>query len=121
MATPEKILNRTEEIVAGCKEARHISLGDRDDFIEIMKRACAGTNGLTADDKLQACAENLANLTYLFIRDKLEGAAAAGFWPALFRLIERCKNQIVIISLGAFALLAYRPQIIQIVNHFTGQ
>jgi len=121
MATPEKILNRTEEIVAGCKEARHISLGDRDDFIEIMKRACAGTNGLTTDDKLQACAENLANLTYLFIRDKLEGATAAGFWPGLFRLIDRCRWQITIIVLGAFALLAYRPQIAQIVEHFTSR
>lgn len=121
MATPEKILNRTEEIVAGCKEARHISLGDRDDFIEIMKRACAGTNGLTADDKLQACAENIANLTYLFIRDKLEGATAAGFWPALFRLIYLTRWQITIIAIGAFILFGYRPEIVDGVRALIGR
>ena len=121
MATPEKIQNRTDEIVVACKDARHISLGDRDDWIEIMKRACAGTNGLTTDEKLQACAENLANLTYLFIRDKLEGAAARGFWPALFRLIERCRWQLTIIILGAYVLLGYRPQIVEALEALRGR
>jgi hypothetical protein len=118
MAIPQKVQNRTDEIVAACKTAKDVSLGDRDDFIAIMMEACEGTNGLTPEEKLQANSVNLANLCYLFIRDKLEGRPA-GFWPALFRLIERCKWQITIIVLGAFALLAYRPQIAQLIEHLT--
>lgn len=120
MATPEKIQNRTDEIVVACKDARHISLGDRDDWIEIMKRACAGTNGLTTDEKLQACAENLANLTYLFIRDKLEGERGGGR-AGLYRLIRDCRWQITIIALGAFVLLGYRPQIVEALKALFGR
>lgn len=118
MAVPEKIRNRTDEIVAALKESRSLSLSDRDDYIEIMKKACEGTNGLSLDEKIQACAENMANFCYLFLRDKLEGWPS-GFWPALFRLVERCRWQITIIVLGALALFAYRPEIAGILKQFT--
>ena len=118
MAVPQKVQNRTDAIVSACKTATNVSLSNRDDYIAIMTEACEGTNGLSSEEKLQANSVNIANLCYLFIRDKLEDRPA-GFWPALFRLIERCKWQITIIVLGAFALLAYRPQIAQLVEHLT--
>jgi hypothetical protein len=112
MAVPEKVANRTEEIVAALKESRDLSLGDKDSFIEIMKRACAGCNGLTPDEKLQACAENIANLCYLMIKDKLEGGRVVGFWPHLFRLIERRTWAFVVIALAVIVLVGTSPEII---------
>ena len=116
MAVPQKIQNRTEEIVQALKEDRNLPLSDRDDYIEIMTQSAEGTNGLTTDQKLQACAENTANLCYLYIRDKLEGGG--GGRAGLYRLIYKCRNQIVVIVLGAFALLAFRPQLAAILEHF---
>lgn len=110
MAIPQKIQNRTDELVAALKTAKTLSLGDRDDYIEIMNEACEGTNGLTVEEKTQANSVNLANLCYLFLRDKIEGAS--GFWPALFRLIYLCRWQITILGLGAFVLFGYRPEIV---------
>ncbi len=120
MAIPQKVQNRTDEIVAACKTAKDVSLGDRDDFIAIMTEACEGTNGLTPEEKLQANSVNLANLCYLFIRDKLEGRPA-GFWPSLFRLLYLCRWQITIISLGAFVLFGYRPEIVEGVRAIIGR
>ena len=113
MAMTAKVQNRLDEIVAALKETRNLSLGDRDDDIEIITQTAAGTNGLSLEEKVQALSENLFNLSYLFIRAQLEGAAAAGFWPALFRLLERCRWQVTIIALGAFVLFGYRPEIIE--------
>ncbi len=120
MAVTQKVQNRLAETVAALRDSKALSLSDKDDYIEIISEAAEGTNGLTIEQKTQANSVNIFNLCYLFMRDKLEGRVF-GFWPALFRLIERCKWQITIIVLGAFALLAYRPQIIQIVDHFTGK
>lgn len=110
MAMAAKIRNRLDELVAALKETRNLSLGDRDDDIEILTQTAEGTNGLSLEEKVQALSENLFNLCYLFIRAQLEGGAAAGFWPALFRLIERCRWQITIVALGVCAVLAFRPQ-----------
>ena len=121
MAVPQKIRNRTEEVTAALKECRHLTLSERDDLIEIMAEACEGTNGLTVEDKTQANSVNLANLCYLVIRDKIEGTAAAGFWPLFFRWAERCSWQLVIIALGAFVLFGYRPEIVGAIKAIAGR
>ncbi len=118
MAVTQKIQNRLTETVAALRDSKTLSLSDKDDYIEILSEAAEGTNGLTVEEKTQANSVNIFNLCYLFMRDKLEGRVF-GFWPSLFKLIERCKWQITIIILGAFALLAYRPQIAQMVEYFT--
>jgi len=118
MAVPEKIANRTERIVAALREARHLSLGDRDSFVEIMKRSCIATNGMSAEEKLQACSENIADLCYLIIKDKLEGPATVGFWPSLFRLIDRHPVAFVVLVLGAYVLAGYRPEIVENLKAF---
>lgn len=107
MAIPQKIRNRTDEIVAALKECRSMSLNERDDLIEIMTEACEGANGLDLEAKTQANSQNIANLCYLFIREKLEGG---GSRAGLYRLLFKCRHQITVIILGAFALLAFRPQ-----------
>jgi len=123
MAMQQKIRNRLDEITAALKESKAVSLADKDDFIEIMAEAAEGTNGLTVAEKTQANSVNIFNLCYLFMRDKLEGAGAAahGFWPALFRLIERCRWQLTIIILGAYVLLGYRPQIVEALEALRGR
>lgn len=117
MAITQKIQNRLTEVVAAIRDSKTLSLSDKDDFIEILSEAANGTNGLKSEEKLQANSVNIFNLCYLFLRDKLEGRPT-GFWPYLFRLIERCRWQITLIVLGAFALLAYRPQIAAILEHY---
>ena len=117
MAITQKIQNRLSETVAALRDSKTLSLSDKDDYIEILSEAAEGTNGLTVEEKTQANSVNIFNLCYLFLRDKVEGRPT-GFWPCLFRLIERCRWQITIIVLGAFALLAYRPQIAAILDHF---
>ena len=121
MGISQKTKNRLDELTATLKENRALSLNERDDYIEILAEAAAGTNGLTVEEKTQANSVNIFNLCYLVIRDKLEGAAYGGFWPSLFRLIERCSWQIVIIVLGAFVLFGYRPQIAESLNNLLGR
>lgn len=113
MAMTQKTKNRLEETIAELKAAKHISLGDRDDYIELLTEAAEGTNGLTVEEKVQANAVNTFNLCYLMLRGRLDGAAAAGFWPALFRLLYLCRWQVTIIALGAFVLFGFRPQIVE--------
>lgn len=110
MAIPQKIQNRADEVSAALKECRHLPLSERDDLIEIMAEARDGTNGLTVEDKTQANSVNLANLCYLYIRDRLEGEG--GGRSGLYRLIRDCRWQITIIALGAFVLFGYRPEIV---------
>lgn len=110
MAMTQKVKNRLEEITIALKESKVVSLADKDDFIEIMSEAAEGTNGLSVEEKTQANSVNIFNLCYLFMRDKLN--SAVGFWPSLFRLIYLCRWQITIISLGAFILFGYHPEIV---------
>ncbi len=108
MAMTAKIKNRLDELVAALKGSKTLSLNERDDLIEIIAQAAEGTNGLTAEEKTQANSENIFNLCYLFIRDKLEGG---GSRAGLYRLIYMCRHQITILGLGALGLLAFRPQV----------
>jgi hypothetical protein len=118
MAMTQKTKNRLEGTIADLKVAKHISPGNRDDYIEFISEAAEGTNGLTLEEKTQANAQNLFNLCYLFIRDKIEsGSTANGFWPLLFRMIERCSWQIVTITGIVSVTLILRPQIAAVIEH----
>ena len=90
-----------------------MSLNERDDYIGIMLDAKNGANGLPTEEKLQACSENIANLCYLIIRDKLEGG---GGRAGLYVLIYRCRWQIVILAGFITLLLAFRPQLAAIIE-----
>ena len=120
MAISQKTRNRLDELTAALKECRDLSLNERDDYIEILAEAAEGTNGLTVEEKTQANSVNIFNLCYLFLRDKLEGGSG-GKWQALFRLIERCRWQIVIIAIGAFVLFGYRPEIVDGIRALFGR
>ena len=121
MAMTQKTKNRLEETIAELKAAKHISLGDRDDYIELLTEAAEGTNGLTVEEKVQANAVNTFNLCYLMLRGRLDGAAAAGFWPSLFRLIRDCKRELMWLGFGITALCAFRPQGIQVFESIFGR
>ena len=117
MAISQKTQNRLDQLVAAIKDAKALTLNERDDCIEILNEAAAGTNGLTVEEKTQANSVNIFNLCYLFIRDKLEGGGyGGGFWPALFRLLERCRWQVTIIAGFVSAVLAFRPQFAAIIE-----
>ena len=113
MAISEKILNRTETSIKSVRDS-HLDLGEQDDLIEMACSARDGTNGLNHEDKLQACAENIANLVFMFIRQSVRKPPPTDSWKDV---IIKCRREITVIGLGAFALLAFRPQIAAVVEH----
>lgn len=118
MAMSEKVKNRQEVLTADLKSCG-APLGAVDDDIEILAMAAAGTNGLPPDEKLQACAENIFNLCYLYIRDKQEARKAAkeaeGKATTWKDVLVRCAWQIVAVVAitvpAVVALFAYRPEL----------
>ena len=113
MAVSEKILNRTDTAVKAIRDS-HLDVGEQDDLIEMACSARDGTNGLDPEQKLQANAENIANLVFLFIRQSVRKPAPTDTWKDV---IIKCRREITVIGLGAFALLAFRPQIAAVVEH----
>ena len=87
---------------------------EQDDLIEMACGARDGTNGLDPEQKLQACAENIANLVFLFIRQAVRKPAPTDSWKDV---IIKCRREITIIGLGIITLLVLRPQIADIVEH----
>lgn len=113
MAVSEKILNRTDTSIKAVRDS-HLDVGEQDDLIEMACGARDGTNGLDPEQKLQACAENIANLVFLFIRQAVRKPAPTDSWKDV---IIKCRREITIIGLGIITLLVLRPQIADIVEH----
>lgn len=113
MAVSEKILNRTDTSIRAIRDS-HLDVGEQDDLIEMACSARDGTNGLNPEEKLQANAENIANLVFLFIRQSVRKPLPTDTWKDV---IIKCRREITVIGLGAFALLAFRPQIAAVVEH----
>jgi len=118
MSVPLSVQNRYDTLSSALKTSKLLSLSDQDDYLKILEETRDGTNGLTLPEKLQANSQNLFNLCYLFMRDKLEGGNSRA---GLYRLIFLCRNQIVILVLGVVlivcVLMGYRPQVIQLFDH----
>lgn len=117
MSVSEKILNRTDTSIKAVRDS-HLDVGEQDDLIEMACGARDGTNGLNPEAKLQACAENIANLVFLFIRQAVRKPPPTDSWKDV---IIKCRREITVIGLGAFALLAFRPQIAAVVEHILRQ
>lgn len=116
MAISHKTQNRWDTLSARLRanDGNRISLNDCDDYLEILAQSAQGTNGLGPEEKLQAASENIFNLTYLVIRDKLDAPRSR---LSLIRDIAiACRWQITIIALGVCAVLAFRPQIAALIE-----
>ena len=113
MAVSEKILNRTDTAVKAIRDS-HLDVGEQDDLIEMACSARDGTNGLNPEQKLQANAENIANLVFLFIRQSVRKPQPTDTWKDV---IIKCRREITVIGLGIITLLAFRPQIAAVVEH----
>jgi len=113
MAVSEKILNRTDTAIQAIRDS-HLAPGEKDDLIEIVCDARDGTNGLSDAEKLQANAQNIFALVFLYVRAATAKPAPTDTWKDV---IIKCRREITVIGLGAFALLAFRPQIAAVVEH----
>lgn len=113
MAIPEKTKNRTETGINAVRNA-DMPIGDIDDFIEILKEAEAGTNGLSLEDKVQANAVNIANLCFLFVKHIVESCKYRRTWKDI---IVECKWAIVICVGIVSMLLAFHPELATILNN----
>ena len=120
MAISHKTQNRWDSLSARLRDNDgRISLNDCDDFLEILAQNAEGTNGLKPEEKLQAISEGLFNLTYLFIRDKLEAQKPATSWKDV---LIKCSWQtvaVVAITVPSITFLfVYQPQLAAILEHF---
>ncbi len=114
MAVSEKILNRTDTAIQAIRDS-HLAPGEKDDLIEIVCDARDGTNGLSPEEKLQSNANNIFALVFLFIRAATAKPAPTDSWKDV---IIKCRREMLILGLGALALLAFRPQIALVIEHF---
>lgn len=112
MAISEKIRNRSETAIQAIR-ASHLPPGEQDDLIEIVCDARDGTNGLDADEKLQANANNIFALVFLFVR----AASAAPSAPSWKSVVIQCRREITVVALGVITLLVLRPQIAGVLEH----
>ena len=113
MAVSEKIRNRTETAVAAIRDS-HLDPGEKDDLIEIVCDARDGTNGLTPEDKLQANADNIFALVFLFVRAATAKPTPTASWKDV---IIQCRRELAVLGLGVITLLVLRPQIADVVEH----
>ncbi len=113
MAVPEKIQNRTNAVIKEINDSK-LPFAEKDDLREIIVRAAEGSNGLTPDDKIQATAENLANLTYLFTRHMLTMTPPPTGWKDV---IIACKWPLVIITGIIAVMLILQPQLATVIDH----
>ena len=70
--------------------------------------ALAATNGMTPEEKLQACTENQLTLICLFALHLSEQNAKQRSWKDV---IVRCRREILWLGLGLFFLLYFHPEI----------
>ena len=113
MAVSEKILNRTDTAIKAIRDS-HLDVGEQDDLIEMVCSARDGTNGLSPEEKLQANAENLANLVFMFVRQNVRKPSPTTSWKDV---IIKCRRELVILGLGVITLLVLRPQVADVVEH----
>ena len=83
------------------------------DLDEMLDSSLRTTNGLKPEEKLDAISDNLYQLTRLTCIHIAETPKTAS-WKDV---IIKCRREITVIGLGAFALLAFRPQIAAVVEH----
>lgn len=115
MAIPTKISNRADAVTDAVKNASNLSIVEKDDLIEMICDARDGTNGLSLEDKTQANAENIANLTYLMVLHLISDKPKVSTWKDV---IISCRWNIVIIVTLVIELLAIRPQMASIIERF---
>lgn len=120
MAISHKTQNRWDSLSARLRDNDgRLSLNECDDYLEILAQNAEGTNGLKPEEKLQAISEGLFNLTYLFIRDKLEAQKPATSWKDV--LIKCSWQTVVVVAITVPSitfLFVYQPQLAAILEHF---
>ena len=113
MAISEKIINRTQTAIQAIRDS-HLPAGEQDDLIEMVCDARDGTNGLSHDEKLQANADNIASLVFMFVRQAVARPERPATWKDV---VIKCRREIgVIVCLGLFALVyvvKVHPEIVQ--------
>lgn len=107
MPVPQKIDNRIHALIDEVN-ASQMEPGEKDLCREILIEAHDGTNGLDVEAKTQANSCNIANLTYLLVRDMLKRAGASSSWKDV---VVKCSWQITIVLVALFALIALHPEL----------
>ena len=86
----------------------------------IVVRAEEGTNGLTPEAKLQTVSESVFDLCLLQAFDMIDAAKEGRGRAGLYRLIERTRWQIVAIVGIVAALVAFHPEIVNVIRFCMG-
>ena len=133
MAIPADIERKRDLMVEQIRKS-DLDPAVKEETIQNLTSTAAATNGYTQEEKMQAIAINQFDMArsdarihmtmaagFKCIEERIAALAPTGVWPSLFRLIERCRWQLTIISLGAFVLLGYRPEIAGLLRGLLGR
>lgn len=94
-------------------DGSQLNADTKSDLDEMLDSSLRTTNGLPPEEKLDAISDNLYQLTRITCIHIAETPKTAS-WKDV---IIKCRREITVIGLGAFALLAFRPQIAAVVEH----
>ena len=94
-------------------DASQLNADTKADLDEMLDSSLRTTNGLKPEEKLDAIADNLYQLTRLTCIHIAEAPRTAS-WKDV---IIKCRRELVILGLGIITLLVLRPQIADVVDH----
>ena len=96
----------------------------KEETIENLTSTAQSTNGFTHDEKIQAMSINQFDMArsdarihlsmaagFKRIEDKIASLGPVGFWPALFRLIEKCRWQLCILAAIVAGMFILKPEL----------
>lgn len=107
-----EIEKKTSLLLDEIKQAKRLSVDEKLDMETLLTKAAATTNG--TEDKIQGVTEVLFGLISMMISRRIDGNE--GKFQGLFKLIEACKWQIVIISGILSGLLIFRPEVGELIK-----
>lgn len=123
MAIPADI-ERKRDLSIEQIRASGLDAAVQEEVIENITATAASTNGLTHDEKIQAMSINQFEMArsdarihmsmsagFKRIEEKIASLGPIGFWPALFRLLERCRWQLCIIVAIVAVTLVLKPEL----------
>ena len=123
MAIPADI-ERKRDFMVEQVQSSELDPAVKEETIQNLVSTAASTNGLKGDEKIQAISINQFDMArsdarihlsmaagFRRIEERIASLGPVGFWPALFRLMEKCRWQLCIIIAILSVTLVLKPEL----------
>lgn len=123
MAIPADI-ERKRNFMVEQVEASELDPAVKEEVIQNLTSTAAATNGFTQEEKIQSISINQFDMArsdarihlsmasgFKRIEEKIAALGPVGFWPALFRLLEKCRWQLCIIVAIVAVTVILKPEL----------